>query len=470
MQNSGLSVTALSDHTMDINNDTIAAISTAPGEAGISIIRISGPASQCIADRVFKCSGDPPSKRPSYTMIHGSIESVGNMIDEVILLIMRAPHSYTREDVVEIQGHGGIMSARRILRCVCEAGVRPAEPGEFTKRAFLNGRIDLLQAEAVLDVIRARSDRSAQAAIEQLEGSLSALFNDTYNSLVSINADLEATLDFSDEEVPPLVLPDVLTRLRDVKHRIVGILETWEEGHILREGALVVISGKPNVGKSTLLNGLLGKDRVIVSSQPGTTRDTIEEGFILDGIPLRLVDTAGLRKTECEIEKQGVTRAREHLQKADIFIYIIDSSESLDSEDIANLRDLDLGRSLVILNKTDLGQVVYHVDLHGVATIHACLIQGKGLDKIRDMIIEKVSVITSNPPHAVISERHRQLLIMAQKDLDEAVNMVESMKENLIVLAASRIRSALEFLGQVTGKTYHEQLLNSIFSRFCIGK
>ena len=280
-------------------------------------------------------------------------------LDEVLLLIMRSPQSYTAEDVIELQGHGGNVAAKRILRRALDAGARMAEPGEFTKRAFINGRIDLLQAEAVLDLVHAGSDRAAAAAIEQLEGKLSCSFNEIYDSLVSVAADLEATLDFPDDELPESTMPELSRRLNDSRIlRIGNLISTWDEGHILREGALVVISGKPNVGKSTMMNTLLGRDRAIVSQIPGTTRDTIEERYVLDGIPLRLVDTAGLRETQCEIEQEGVRRARAQLQKADLHLYLVDASTPLDDDDRDHLAALKSEKCVVVLNKSDLGRVV----------------------------------------------------------------------------------------------------------------
>ncbi len=450
-------------------NDTIAAIATAPGEAGIAIVRISGPASLELADTLF-AGARPPSLLPPYGFAHGWIKSADQILDEVLLLAMRAPHSYTREDVVEIQCHGGVIQARRILRAVLDAGARPAAPGEFTQRAFLNGRIDLVQAEAVLDLIRAKSDRAASAALEQLDGRLSYLFESIYDGLLAAAADLEATLDFSEDDVAPVVIPEISGRLTALQGQMASILATWEEGHWLREGALVVISGKPNVGKSTLLNRLLGKDRAIVSATPGTTRDIIEETLILDGIPIRLVDTAGLRATACEIEKESVRRARGQIDQADIHLYVMDVSREMDEEDRSNLYGLDPKHSILILNKSDLGEKLQQIGYEGFAIVKSCLISGAGINEIRQAIALKLNVVSFSPPHAVISERHRQILLVAKKELDEAVNMLNTRREDIIVLAASQIRMAIESLGQISGKSYYPELLNTIFSKFCVGK
>jgi tRNA modification GTPase len=453
-------------------DDTIAAIATAPGEGGVAIVRVSGPDALKIADSVFRGPGPKPSQRSTHTIAHGHVEDThGGNIDEVVLLIMRSPQSYTAEDVIEVQGHGGNVAAKRILRRVLDAGARAAEPGEFTKRAFLNGRIDLLQAEAVLDLVHAGSDRAAAAAIEQLEGKLSCTFNEIYSSLMNIAADLEATLDFQDDELPESTMPELNRRLNEATSRIGNLISTWDEGHILREGALVVISGKPNVGKSTMMNTLLGRDRAIVSQIPGTTRDTIEERYVLDGIPLRLVDTAGLRETECEIEQEGVRRARAQLQKADLHLYLVDASTPLDDDDCDHLAALKSEKCVVVLNKSDIGRVVLPDQIPGMTVVSASLVTGAGVDDIRREIVKKLAagINLSVQPHASISERHRRLLIDAQAEIHEALSLINQQSSD-VVLAADRLRDALEHLGMVTGKVYHDELLASIFSRFCIGK
>ncbi|MDD5678491.1 MAG: tRNA uridine-5-carboxymethylaminomethyl(34) synthesis GTPase MnmE [Kiritimatiellae bacterium] len=455
---------------MNYQPDTIAAIATAPGEAGIAIIRISGNNSLTVADHIFSHAGEPPSRRPPGAFMRGFVRLNERIIDEALLLVMRAPHSYTREDVVEIQCHGGFVSARRILQTILHEGVRLAEPGEFTKRAFLNGRIDLVQAEAVLDLIRAQSDRSAAAAVEQLNGSLSDSFNDIYDNALHLCADLEAALDFSEDDTPPALIPDGIAQAHKVLEQIRGVLETWEEGHLLREGALVVISGRPNVGKSTLLNALLGRNRAIVSPIPGTTRDTLEETIILEGIPIRLVDTAGLRNTTCEIEREGVRRARIHMQKADLHLYIIDGSQTLGIEDHAQLNSLKAAQSIIIINKIDLGIIIQEKDVPVFYNIKAQLNTGKGLIEIKRCIIERLGLTYSGQPRAVISERHKKILQKSFVDIKEAVTILESGQNETIVLAAARLRFAIESLGQITGKAYYDELLNSIFSRFCVGK
>lgn len=456
---------------MKESSDTIAAIATAPGEGAIAIVRVSGPASLAIADRVFRGKGPPPSRRGAGTFVHGHVVGGGQVADEVILLLYRAPSSYTREDCVEIQGHGGTAAAQRILRAVLEAGARPAEPGEFTKRAFLNGRIDLLQAEAVLDLIRARSDRAAEAALDQLSGSLSRTFGGIYDRLLEVAADIETTLDFSEEELPPTVLKDTWVRLKALESDLDTVLKTWGEGHKLREGVLVVIGGRPNVGKSTLLNGLLGIQRAIVHDTPGTTRDFIEEQMVINGYPVRIVDTAGLRQTECEVEGEGVRRARDYVRKADVLIYVLDASREVAEEDRVCLQEKAPSKTLVVINKSDLEHCESIRSFMTVCPAISCsLLTGNGLEAIRQAIAGKISSSHAIPQnHAVISERHRRVVVLSRKDIMEAVILLER-KQSEVTLAASHIRSALELLGEVTGRVYHDELLTNIFSRFCIGK
>ena len=454
------------------HEDTIAAIATPSGEGGIAIVRISGPEVFRIADEIFKGQGNPPSEMDAHTFAYGSIQNDDEAIDEVLLLVMRAPQSFTCEDVVEIQGHGGRVVAQRVLRRVLEAGARTAEPGEFSQRAFLNGRIDLVQAEGILDLIHAQSERAAAAAMEQLEGGLSQQFNDLYDAMLEVCADLEATLDFPEEELPPAAMDDIRSRLTAITERHRSLISTWTEGRLLREGARVVISGQPNVGKSTLLNVLLQSNRAIVSNIPGTTRDSLEEQFVLKGVPLKLVDTAGLRETDCEVEQEGISRSRQQIGLADYHIHILEASCALNAEVQDQLALLPRDRSLVVLNKCDLGSRVGQQELDGFVTISASLKFSDGLDEIKQQLsnlLERHANLSA-PPHAVISERHRQLLSNAQAELEEANRLINEKREDLTVLAADRVREALSQLGRVTGRVFEEELISNIFSRFCIGK
>ncbi len=454
--------------------DTIAAIATPPGEGGVGIVRVSGPDVWSIVDTIFASLDKTPiSQRDHGTFAYGKVlDAAGGEIDTGLALVMRAPKSYTCEDVVEIQGHGGAVGMRRILRRVLEAGARMAEPGEFTKRAFLNGRIDLVQAEGIFDLIRARSDRAASAAMEQMEGKLSRKFDAIYDAFLEVAANLETTLDFVEDELPDEVFSGIADLLDRTFMSLDKLLDTWDEGRLLREGARVVILGRPNAGKSTLLNVLLGFDRAIVSSTAGTTRDTIEEGFVLDGIPLRIIDTAGLRATDCEIEAEGIRRAEAHGQEAHLAIYLVDASQPLHEEDRIRLERLTPEKSVVVLNKVDLGNQVERFGFQGSRIVETSLVKGVGIAALKRAMAETLEkgADLHAPPHAVISERHRQLLVKAHLEAKQGRELLNENVEENAVLASEHLRSALEYLGQVTGRVYHEELLDNIFSRFCIGK
>lgn len=451
--------------------DTIAAIATAPGPGSVAIVRLSGSEAMQIADRIFR--GEiRPSDLPDRSFAYGHIADGKTRLDEVLLLVMRGPRSYTREDVVEIQGHGGGQASQQILRLALDCGARTAEPGEFTKRAFLNGRIDLLQAEAVLDLIQAQSGRAAVAAIEQLEGKLSREFDLIYDQLLAIAADLEATLDFPEDELPAMVMDQILDALHSARNELEQLLTGWDEGHLLRDGALVVISGLPNVGKSTLMNLLLGKDRAIVSASPGTTRDSIEETLVVAGVPVRLVDTAGLRDVDCEIEREGIRRAKAHIEDADMHLFVVDGSKPLSQEELVRIASLDPAKSILILNKNDLGSASIGANVFAGNIMQLSALQNDAYTIMVSSMAKllKESHHLSARPRAVISERHRQLLVVSKRELCEAETLLESRREDVVVLAAARLRGALEKLGEVTGRVYQDQLIESIFSRFCIGK
>lgn len=454
----------------DSGIETIAAIATAPGEGAVAIVRVSGPDSLGIADRIFQGTHPPPSARPGGSFVHGLIAGEQEVADEVILLIYREPRSYTREDSVEIQGHGGAAATRRILRAVLAAGARLAEPGEFTKRAFLNGRIDLVQAEAVLDLIRARTDRAAQAALEQISGILSAAFNRIFDDTLVACGDLEASLDFSEDDMPPTLLQDVAGHLMEIEADYNKLLDSWDEGHILRDGARVAIVGQPNVGKSTLLNALLGKDRAIVTPLAGTTRDTIEEQMVINGYPVLLIDTAGLRDSSCLIESEGIRRTRDCISQSDVIIFVLDGSHPFSQDDMQQLKSMPKSKTIIALNKSDVSINETYDSLAtdwSVTVISAA--KQVGLEALKNRILKIAGIQGAIPHQAVIAERHRRLLISAHKDLVEARLLLARTIPDP-ALAASRLRLSLETLGTGTGRIYHEELLNNIFSRFCIGK
>ncbi|MCC5848612.1 MAG: tRNA uridine-5-carboxymethylaminomethyl(34) synthesis GTPase MnmE [Verrucomicrobia bacterium] len=456
-----------------IGQDTIAAVITPPGEGGVSIVRVSGPMAFSIADRCFHCAPPLPSQRLENTFVYGHVRSGNENIDEGILLMWRAPRSYTCEDVVELQCHGGVATATRVLRACLDAGARSADPGEFTRRAFLNGRIDLLQAEAIMDIVRAHSARAQAAAQQQLEGGLSRKFDAVYDALMLVAAQIEATLDFPEDELPESVPEKIRSEISSIQTQIQELLATWNEGHLLRDGAMVVLSGKPNVGKSTLLNALLGHDRAIVSDIPGTTRDSIEAEFVLDGVPLYLVDTAGLRESEDYVEREGINRTRKYMERADLHLHLIDMSQPADSESLEAFKALDPKKSILICNKTDLPRLFHVEQWPQVQRVEMALIEEKGVKELKKALktLLSESIDLSARPHAVISERHRKVLESVEQEIQEVAGLIqtEDMEETL-VLTIPALRDALKALGQVTGREYHEDLLDQVFSRFCIGK
>lgn len=395
-------------------------------------------------------------------------------MDEAIILVFRAPHSYTREDTVEFQCHGGRMAPARLLKALQAAGARPATPGEFTRRAFLNGRIDLTQAEAVMDLIRASSDRAADAALEQMRGGISLVLNDTTDRLATLCAHIEALLDFPDDDIPNIPWPAFNRTCSESLAVFESLLKTWGEGHLLREGARIVISGRPNAGKSSIMNALLSYERAIVSPSPGTTRDTIEESFIYDGIPMRLIDTAGLRDSACPIEAEGVKRAKAALSTADAILYVIDMSCIMTNDDVSMISDAPVA-PIIVLNKADLPKVADISSLtdSGYRTVGVSCVDRSG-------IMELLSALASDlhkrfgfgdeaPSHATISERHRQHLINAKDALTNAFDLIAS-RENVLVEIAHYLHQCIHSLSLLTGKAYNESIIDRIFSSFCIGK
>ena len=454
--------------------ETIAAIATAPGAGAIAIVRVSGPAPYPLADRFFRCAAPAPSARAAGTFAHGQIlhPATGEVLDDALLLLFRAPHSYTGEDSVEIQCHGGSQAAQRILDALLSAGARQAEPGEFTQRAFLNDKMDLTQAEAVLDLIHARSERAARLATAQLEDALGLRIRTLYDSLLATASDIESMLDFPDDELPQSVPNEVATRLSTISAEIQILLDTWHECHVLREGARIVIAGAPNTGKSTLLNLLAGRERAIVSPHPGTTRDTIEEAITLQGYPLQLVDTAGLRDAPCEIEQEGIRRTHRALAEADLCICLVDASRPLSPEEKTFLAAHDPQKVLVLLNKIDLGQVLRPENFPGLDYLAVSLQKSPLIDSISVKIIQKVLQKPSGSDHAAlaISERHRNALFIAMNEVIESIKRLKSGSEAEYLPAATHARAALDQIGFIFGKNCTEEMLDSIFSRFCVGK
>lgn len=467
-----------------MEENTIAAIATAPGPAGVSVVRISGSEAWQVAGRVVRCSGALLHARQAGSFFHAQIvdPETGVKVDDGIVLLFRGPSSYTGEDVVELQGHGGAVSSRALLRAALSGGARLAKPGEFTRRAFVNGRMDLTQAEAVMDLIGARSERAAQAAREQLAGGLGCAIDLCYEGLTRVFADVEARLDFEVGELPDGLEDEGILALDALLEQVQKLMAAERTGRLLREGALVVIAGCPNAGKSSLLNALLGQNRAIVSSTPGTTRDTIEEGLVLDGIPLRLVDTAGLCAAACSVEQEGVVRAHAMLREADLVIYLIDASRPLAQQNPLPLSDLlasDPGRILTVRSKVDLPRMVKQEDLDLWVQAEApevkstplaiSVVQESGLVELKAELVKRLGMDRHAAVHSGVSERHLEELGIAHAAMADARVLLAS-GDGQLVLVAQRLRAAAEALGWITGRTYTEDLLDRVFSRFCIGK
>ena len=456
-------------------DDTIAAISTPIGEGGIGIVRLSGPDSKAILQRVFLPAGKRP-RRPhdsafeSHRFYYGHVVDQDAMIlvDEVLAVLMCAPRTYTRQDVAEIHCHGGIVPLRRTLGLVLRCGARLAQPGEFTLRAFLNGRIDLAQAEAVLDVVRAKTDISLRIAMQQLDGRISERVRKIRSSLVDALAYVEASLDFPEDEIPPLDLASVLEVARD---HIEALLTQADQGLVYRQGVRTAITGRPNVGKSSLLNALLRTSRAIVTPIPGTTRDTLEETLNLRGVPLCLVDTAGITNSADFIGRLGIERSRRALQQADLILLIIDGSEPLWEEDF-EIADLVRNRSaIVVVNKLDLVAVADdRAILAEVPHVHLSALTGEGLNLLEDAIVETIfsgQVQTSDVP-VISNPRHSEILRRALAQVTAAQSIHRD--QGAADLVAIDLTAAVSALGEITGETVSEDVLEAIFSSFCIGK
>jgi tRNA modification GTPase len=447
--------------------DTIAAIATPLGESGLAVIRLSGPNALQVAGAVFHPAGKnalPPSQAPSHTIHYGVIIRDGRQIDEVLLSVMRAPRTFTREDVVEVSCHGGVLAAQMVLETVLAAGARLAEPGEFTRRAFLHGRIDLAQAEAVADLIHSRTELALAAANDQLSGKLSRKINHARDDLMKILAHLEAHIDFPDEDIAPDTREQLIVRLAAMAF-MDSLLATAREGQILRRGVRAAIIGRPNVGKSSLLNQLLGHDRAIVSPTPGTTRDTIEETANIRGIPVVFIDTAGLRESSDQIEMEGVRRTRKSLDAAELILHVFDAAEPLSAGDAALLHEFVAKKRLLIRNKIDLP-----IRLELPATIDVCSLTGAGLDRLKDAIVQAVwrGGLQAEMWQAMINARHQEALQRARSATERTLG---ALRQNLSLdLVAADLRIAVSAIGEIVGKTATDDLLDTIFSQFCIGK
>jgi tRNA modification GTPase len=454
-------------------DDTIAAIATPLGEGGLAVIRISGPAAVEVADRCFVSVGKTASKlseAPTHTIHYGRLVRDGRTVDEVMAAVMRAPRTLTREDVVEITCHGGLLAAKLVLDSVLAGGARISEPGEFTKRAFLNGRIDLAQAEAVADLIHARTELALTAANEQLAGKLSQRINQLRDELVRTLAHIEAHIDFPDEDIAPDTRQQLIERLDRGSGFVGELLRTSREGQILRRGIRAAIVGRPNAGKSSLLNQLLGHDRAIVSPIPGTTRDTIEETANIRGLPVVFVDTAGLREAGDAIEVEGMRRSREALGRADIVLHVLDVSEPLATGENSFVEEFAGKPRILVRNKIDLPTQWTWDDTPESRLVDVSCLTGQGIEALKDAIKDAVwkGEIRAEMLQVMINSRHQEALNRASAALVQTVGLLKA--DAALELAAFELRIAVNAVGEIVGKTTTEDLLDAIFSQFCIGK
>ena len=455
--------------------DTIAAVATAYGEGGIGIIRISGEEALPILQEIFEFHGDTDTFT-SRRMTYGKIidKEKNQIIDEVLAVYMKGPKTYTAEDVVEINCHGSMVSLRKTLALVLRKGARLAEPGEFTKRAFLNGRLDLSQAEAVIDMIRAKTDKSFDVAVSQLEGGLSLKVEEIRQKLLDLLVDITVNIDYPDEDIEEMTYEKLEESIVETQDMIEKLLATSSTGKMIREGIKIAIVGKPNVGKSSLMNGLLKETRAIVTDIPGTTRDTIEEVLSIRNIPVYLVDTAGIRETSDKVEKMGIEKSKEAFNQADFILFLLDGSRSLEEEDLQIMELLKERKSLVLINKRDLGEAIsieeISAKLPASQVIEASLLKGQGITEIEDAVEDLVygGEIVQKESMMVNNVRHIELLEQAVKSLTDALHMSER-REALDFIEVD-VKNAYERLGEIIGETVSDDIINEVFARFCLGK
>ncbi len=454
--------------------DTIAAIATPPGEGGVAIVRISGVDAESIAARTFVRAPGKNGRLKSHTLYHGTIRDpqTARALDEVLLTIMRKPRSYTGEDIVEIHCHGGAFVVRQILGLVLRQGAREAEPGEFTKRAFLNGQLDLTQAEAVLDLIRARTDKSAGLALDQAGGALSKWVAELREELLRILVQVEAAIDFPEEEIELLRRQELIRAVELLADKIKDISATYDWGKLFREGARVCICGRPNVGKSSLLNALLGHNRAIVTPLAGTTRDVIEESISLDGLPAILWDTAGIRDSDDEIERIGVHLSREHLRKSDAALVVLDGSEPLSADDKTLLADVAAKKTLIAINKSDLPAQPSGEELARL-TGSNCIQYvsaktGEGVLQLKKSLRDLLVGAELEAPIVITNVRHRSALDRSALALARvAASLGENYAPEFVAMDLNEARVALE---EITGMIQNRDILERIFADFCVGK
>ena len=453
---------------------TIASISTAPGIGGIGIIRMSGEKCFEILNKIFYPKNNYNIEDiKGYTIKYGHIKESEKIIDEVLVSFFKAPHSYTAENMCEINSHGGIVIMRKILDLCLKNGADLAQPGEFTKRAFLNGRMDLSQAEAVIDIINAKSDIEAKEGIKQLEGFLAKEIAKIKQKILDLMTSIEVSIDYPEYDVEELLDNEIAEKLGNIKNELKKLEKSFHNGKIIKEGIKTAIIGKPNAGKSSLLNAILKEDRAIVTEYEGTTRDTIEEFVNINGIPLKLIDTAGIRDTENEIEKIGIEKSKKLAKEADLSIVIIDSSKNIEKEDEEILKSVDCNKSIVVFNKSDLGSVIdKNIELLNrfkyIISISA--LKRDGINDLYDTINKMFNLneIKLDNEIVITNERHRNIIIKAINNVEKAE---ESLKNGMpIDIVAISIKDILSNLGEITGDEASEEIIDEIFARFCLGK
>ena len=454
-------------------SDTIAAISTSPGIGGIGIIRMSGEDCFQILEKIFKPKNKQSiEKIKGYTMKFGKIVDKDNIIDEVLVSYFKSPKSYTSENMCEINSHGGIVIMNKILDLCIKNGANLAEPGEFTKRAFLNGRIDLSQAEAVIDIINAKTDKEAEVSLKQLEGSLSEKIEKIRKIVISVMADIEATIDYPEYDLEEVTNAKIIRVLDEVDILLESLEKSFYNGKILREGISTAIIGRPNAGKSSLLNLILNEERAIVTDIEGTTRDTIEEFISIDGIPLKIIDTAGIRNAKDEVEKIGVEKAMDIAKRSDIVIAIFDSSKKLNEEDKKILELLKDKNAIILLNKIDLEKIIKVDEFKEInkPVIEISTKTKEGIDKLYEEISKmfKLKEIANDGETIVSNVRHKNIIINSRRNLEKAR---ETINNNMpIDIISTYLKEIIEELGKITGETVTDDVITEIFSKFCLGK
>ena len=459
-----------------LQQDTITALVTAVGESSVGIIRISGPEATNIANKIYKGKTDFLTAE-SHTVHYGYVYDYkqDKKVDEAIFLLMRGPRSFTGEDVVEVQCHGGMVVLKQVLQLILLSGARLAEQGEFSKRAFLNGRLDLAQAESIMDIVQAKTERGVDLALSQLQGSLSGMVKELRADLLELVAFIQADIDYPDDDIERLTPDEFQSRVANLKEQIASVLENAQKGKMIRDGLRVVIAGKPNVGKSSLLNALLGHERAIVTDIPGTTRDVIEEYINLNGIPLKIVDTAGIRETDNVVEQIGVDKAQQFVKNADLVLYVVDAVQGLTDEDREMLAEIKNQHVIYLMNKSDVGitdeaRIDFANAIGGAPVLEISAREKLGLDQLEQSIMDLFFSGTLEVQNDIMvtNVRHIQILEESAAHMEGFLTGLSlGMSVDFLVID---LQNAWEKLGKITGETVEEDLLDQIFSKFCLGK